>query len=447
MFASIGRRLAILNVAVVLSVIALVGAGIYFLLRESLAREAETALQERIAIAAVVWESRLESAEPLESSANPPRSTEDQEDDDDEGESDDESDDDSYEILESGDILLFVFDAQGRLVGNERRVNVDGVPDMRAVERALEGEVDSRTVMVDEEEIRIRTEPVREHGDILGVIQATRSEQQHNEELRLVRLASLVGIGIGTLIALPAGLYLARRAMQPIDAAFSRQRAFVADASHELRTPLTVLRANAEMIQRLPDPSSEEIHREMTAMLEEIDHMTTIVNDLLMLARYSDEPTDLAVERVDVAKTIKRAVHAFRSQAEVAGVTISAEVTGSVVAMANAALVEQVVRILIDNAVKYTTPGDSIEVSAVARERTVEISVRDHGPGIDPADQPFVFDRFFRADRGRSRHTSGTGLGLPIARAVVQALGGTIMLESSIGLGTAVHISLPAASQ
>jgi signal transduction histidine kinase len=435
MFTSVGRRLALLNVAVVTLVIALIGAGTYLLLRESLVREANAALEDRIEAAARAWESRLESGE-----VTPMGSGESGQDDEDH-----EEDDESHDILLSGDILLFVFDAEGRLVANDRAVSVEGIPVTAAVERALAGEDDTRTVMVDGEAVRVRTEPIEEHGEIVGVIQATRSERQHDEELRLVGMATLVGIGAGALVALPAGLFLARRAMRPIDAAFQRQRTFVADASHELRTPLTVLRANAEMVQRLPDPSREDVRAEMGEMLREIDRMTAIVNDLLALARYGDTASDLSLGEVEVRHAIESAARALRPQADVAGVTIATEAPERLLATANSALVEQVLRILLDNAVRYTTPGDTVVVSARPRERRVEVCVRDHGPGIDPADQQYVFDRFYRADRARSRHTGGTGLGLPIARSLVQALGGEITLASAPGEGTSVCVTLPPA--
>ncbi len=439
MFASVSRKLAILNVTVVVLVIAIVGGGTWLLLRESLIRESDAALEDRIKAAGIVWEPELAAGNAAP--APQPTASEDEGGNDD----NDGEDDESHEILESGDTLLFVFDASGGMVHNDRGVMVEGIPVMPAVQKALDGENDTRTVTIDGEDIRVRTEPVEEHGEVVGAIQATRSERQHDAELRLVGVASMVGIGLGTLIALPTGLFLARRAMRPIDEAFNRQRTFVADASHELRTPLTVLRANAEMVQRLPDPTREEVRTEMKGILEEIDRMTAIVNDLLALAKYGDGPTQLVLERVDVPKAIDATIRSLDPQARAAGVRLVSKSPEHVHATANTALVEQVLRILIDNAVKYTTGGDTVTVSARQHDRHVEICVRDHGPGIDPADQPFVFDRFYRTDRSRTRHTGGTGLGLPIARSLVQAMDGEIHLASDPGEGTTVCFTLPVA--
>jgi signal transduction histidine kinase len=430
-FASVGRRLALLNVAVVVLVIAVTGAGTWLLLRQSLIREADTALEDRIKAAENVWEPRLAGEADL---PTPAAGAEDDHEDD---------GDESHEILASGDILLFVFDTGGRLIGNERGVQVEGVPVTAAVDRALAGHDDTRTVEVAGERLRVRTEPVEDHGEVLGVIQAARSEREHDAELRLVGLASLIGVGAGILIALPSGLFLSRRAMRPIDAAFRRQRSFVADASHELRTPLTVLRANAEMVRRLPDPEPAEVRSEMDEMLREIDTMTRLVNDLLALARIDDATGAVEMEAVDLREVAESAARALRPKADAAGVHIAVDAPRHLIATANRLMVEQVLRILLDNAVTYTHRGDFVTVSTTREGDQARLCVQDHGPGIDAADQPHVFDRFYRADPARARHTGGTGLGLAIARSLVRTQGGDIALDSAPGAGTTVCFTLP----
>jgi signal transduction histidine kinase len=430
-FASVGRRLALLNVAVVVLVIAVTGAGTWLLLRESLTREADEALEDRIKAAEIVWEPRLagETALPTPSV----------------GIGDDQDDDDeSRHVLASGDILVLVFDRDGALVGNERAVRIDGLPLRDALDRAMDGRDDTRTADIDGERVRVRTEPVEEHDEVLGTIQAIRSERQHDAELRLVGLASLVGAGAGVLIALPAGLFLSRRAMRPIDAAFRRQRGFVADASHELRTPLTVLRANAELVRRLPDPDPAEVRSEMDAILGEIDTMSRLVDDLLALARLDDDAGTVALEPVDLREAAEAAARALRPKAAAGEVTVAIAIPRRLSAIGNRPMIEQILRILLDNAVTYTHPGDTVIVSAAREGGQARVCVADHGPGIDPVDQARVFDRFYRADPARARHTGGSGLGLAIARSLVRALGGEIALESAPGAGTTVCVTLPA---
>ena len=133
--------------------------------------------------------------------------------------------------------------------------------------------------------MRVMTVPLRDHDEITGAVQAARSLREHEAELALVGWTTLAGVGLGALVAVPAGLLLARRAMRPIDAAFQRQRAFVADASHELRTPLTLVRANAELALLDPERPVDEAAPALESILAEVDRTDRLVDDLLLLAR------------------------------------------------------------------------------------------------------------------------------------------------------------------
>lgn len=436
MFASVGRRLALLNVLVVVGVIAALGLTTYLLLRQSLDAEANSALAERIDAARLAWEEGV-----LTGQLVPATPTEDG------GEEDDEDNDESDDILRSGDTLLFAVDAQGRLLANERGVDLTDIPVQAGLERALRGEVDTRVVELHDERVRVRTEPLVHDGEVAGAIQAVRSEREHDSELGLIRDVSVAGIVLGIGVALPAGLFLARRAMRPISAVFERQRTFIADASHELRTPLTVLRANADMVRRMQAPTQQEVRHEMDQMLREVDTMNRLVDDLLELARLESHELRPTTEPVDIAEAVDAAVRALGPQASQAGIDLRVEAP-PVFAQANGGLVEQVVRILLDNAIKYSAAGDTIEVTTGQHGHEVTVRVRDTGSGIEPADQPHIFDRFYRSDRARSRAADGTGgfgLGLPIARSVVQAMGGNIHLTSTPGEGTTVWFTLPSA--
>ncbi|HVL24913.1 MAG TPA: HAMP domain-containing sensor histidine kinase [Thermomicrobiales bacterium] len=437
MFAPVGRRLALLNVVVVVAVIAAIGLGTYVLLRRSLNAEANNALAERIGVARLAWTPELASGQLAATPATnqPPRDADDDDHDD---------HDDSDDILKSGDTLLFAFDGAGTLLANERGVSLSDVPVQAGVERALDGDIDTRIVQAHDERVRVRTEPVEVDGEVIGAIQAVRSEREHDGELRLIRNVSFAGIALGVAIALPAGLFLAHRAMRPIDAVFTRQRTFIADASHELRTPLTVLRANADMVRRLPAPSEQTVRHEMDQMMREIDTMNRLVDDLLELARLDNPDVPIATEPVDVAEVAHAAARAMQPQATQAGLSLTVNATPAF-ARANDALVEQVLRILLDNAIKYAAAGDAVTVTVAHRGHEVVASVRDTGAGIAAEELALVFDRFYRSDRARTRASGGSGLGLPIARSIVHALGGEIHLSSMPGEGTTVTFTLPAA--
>lgn len=442
MVGSVERKLAILNVSVVVAIVALIGIGTWVLLRQSLDREANTSLENRIETARLSLDS-LPSQPPTDT-VTPPSSSNDEDDsDDDSNDNHDERDEESREILVSGDTLVFVFDGSGTLITNRRNIALTGIPDEGSVAAALEGETDTRIVTVDGERIRVRTEPVGSDDEITGAIQAVRSEAEHDEELALVRTMTLLGTGAGVLIAVPAGIYLTRRAMAPINDVLHRQRAFVSDASHELRTPLTILRANAEVLTRTPDIARAELESELRAMIGDIDAMSHLVDQLLQLSRVDSADDVVTLEAMPLQPAIERAVNMLEPMAATSQITLDHDQTDLRV-RSNRAIVEQVLRILLDNAIRYTPDGGSVSVIASRAGEHAVINVRDTGIGIQPGDLPYVFDRFYRGDKARNRAT-GTGLGLSIARGLVTLLGGTISIESTPGNGTTVRVSLPIA--
>ena len=440
-FASVGRRLALLSAAVVIATIALVGVVTYVLLRESLNREADSALAARAHAAERAWTDLFREARAPEAGGdgetNRGKEERDREEDSDHEE--------GRELLESGDALLFAVDANGSLVANARGVPIPGFPDPAGVSAALAGEIDARTITVGNQSIRVYTAPVRDDGRLLGAVQAARDDWEHQSELRLVGLMSLIGVGLGAVVALPAGLFLARRAMRPIDLAFARQRAFVADASHEFRTPLTLIRATTEYVQRLPD-ASPTVREELDGVLEEIDTTSRLVDDLLVLARVDSAELPLRRQRTNLSELVRAVADTVAPLAANNGLSLLVSAQPGGLAEVDPDRIRQVLRILLDNAIAYTAAGGTIQVSVDRQDSRVRVAVSDTGVGIAPEAQARVFDRFYRADRARTRATGGTGLGLAIARALVLAHGGEIGLTSEPGHGTTVWFTLPLAS-
>jgi signal transduction histidine kinase len=448
MFASVGRRLALLNAAVVVAVIALVGIITFSLLRQSLDREADRALAERAAVARASWSDLFASRRSTATPPQPESGDDDREDDERAREEEADGngeDDEAHELVESGDILLFAVDANGRLLANARGLPVPGLPDSAGGAAALAGRVDARGIQIGGETIRVYTTPARSDDRIVGAVQAARSDREHQAELRLVGVMSLAGVGLGAIVAVPVGLFLAHRAMRPIDAAFARQRAFVADASHELRTPLTLIRATTEFVQRLPD-ASPAVREELGAVLEEVDATDRLVDDLLLLARLDSDELPLRRGTLDLGAVIRAATAPFAPLAQAAGLNLTIETAPGIMVDADADRIRQVARILLDNAVSYTPSGGAIRVVTERRGSRAVVAVSDTGAGIPPAEQAHVFDRFYRADRARSRGTGGAGLGLAIARALVLAHHGEIGLDSREP-GTTVWFALPLAQE
>lgn len=447
MFASLGRRLALLNAVVVAVVIALVGIATFSLLRQSLDREADRVLAERVAAARGGWSPLFASGQPAATTSSPAVDDDELEkegltrDSESENESEEEE---AHELVESGDILLFAVDANGRLLANSRGLAIPELPDPASVAVALAGDIDRRGIEIAGEPIRVYSVPVRDDHRIIGAIQAARSDREHRAELWLVGMMSLVGVGLGAIVAVPAGLFLARRAMRPIDAAFARQRAFVADASHELRTPLTLMRATAEMVQRLPD-ASPAVRDELNGVLDEIDATNRMVGDLLMLASLDSAELPLQQDLGDLGELVLTTAESIQPLADGAGLKLTVETEPGLMVRVDGDRIRQVVRILLDNAIAYTPSPGTVRVTVARQGSQALVRVSDTGIGVPAAEQEQVFDRFYRADRARTRATGGTGLGLAIARALVRAHRGDIGLDPSLRQGTTVWFTLPLA--
>ena len=439
MFPTVRRRLVLLNVGLVGMAIIVVVVGIYLLLQAALQQEADAAMSERIRVAETVWSQQVVAGlEPLPST--PPAPREDRDELDDDGE---ESDDGTHEALETGDTLIFVFDRDGRLVGNERDVESGQLPVVAVVPDALFGETDRQTLDIDGERIRVQTAPMMIDGEIVGAIQAVRSDREHLAELELVRNVGVAGLVLGVLVAIPAGMLLSRRAMLPLSLAFERQRHFVAEASHELKTPLSVIRANVELITREPTMPEAERQAELGHVLAEIDDMSRMVGAMLSLARL-DASSGSPGDRNALLDCARKLVDEMQPLAVAAGIRLT--VSGHAVeVLADEGSVRQILRILLDNAIAYTPTGGQVDVLVYENRQQGVMQVRDTGIGIPLEDQAHVFDRFYRAEHSRYQQPGGAGLGLAIARASVTALGGSIRLESSPGHGTTFVVTLPKA--
>jgi two-component system, OmpR family, sensor histidine kinase MprB len=209
------------------------------------------------------------------------------------------------------------------------------------------------------------------------------------------------------------------------------QSQLVADASHELRTPLTSLRTNIEVLASERSLPLGERERLLSDVVEQLDEMTTLVAELIELARGEREPERPEEVRLDLVA----ADAVERTRRNRPGVTFTTDLHESVV-HGVPATIERAVANLLDNAAKWSPPGGEVEVVV----RDGEVSVRDHGPGIDAEDLPHVFDRFYRASSARGM--SGSGLGLSIVRQVAQMHGGEVVAEQPADGGTLMRLRL-----
>ena len=250
----------------------------------------------------------------------------------------------------------------------------------------------------------------------------------------VLRSAALIAAVSCLLLSLLAWL-LIRRMVRPVEDAFTRQKQFVSDASHELKTPLAVISANAEVLE-------QEIgeNEYLGYIRSEVRRTDTLVKNLLTLARM-DRGAGTEMSRFDLSRAVLDVALPFESTVYEAGKSMETDVPGEIDCTGNEEMVKQLVVILLSNALKYSNEGGRIGVSLKARGKQREIRVFNTGDPISPADQEHIFDRFWRADPAHGAETGGHGLGLAIARTIVETHRGRIAVDSNEA-GTAFTVTL-----
>jgi len=249
---------------------------------------------------------------------------------------------------------------------------------------------------------------------------------------------ALVGAGLG-------GLFLADRAMAPARLAFTRQQQFIGDAAHELRTPLTLMRADAEVLLR----GREHMETEDAALLEDIvaeaNHMATMANRMLTLARLDAGSQHREYEVVSLDEIALTAVQRVRAFADQKGIAVHLENSNDAFVIGDPALLEQALLVLLDNAIKYNRPGGQVTVRTSVNIGKAQLEVSDTGIGIAAEHLPHLGERFYRVDKARSREAGGTGLGLSIAHSIAALHSGSMTMTSTPDQGTTVRLQLPLA--
>jgi two-component system phosphate regulon sensor histidine kinase PhoR len=277
--------------------------------------------------------------------------------------------------------------------------------------------------------------------DLLALARETNEEQEVEIELpglkprRLLVHASPLSGDEGGFVVVFVDVTVLRRLE-------SLRREFVANASHELRTPIAAVRSATETLRSgaLDDVGAA------TRFVDIIDRnaarLHNLVEDMLDLSKLESQEFKLKRDRVELGKVVPIVLALFRERAEKKGVRLVAELPDSLAILGDARAVEHVLSNLVDNAVKYCPPGTRVVVRANRSGDRVSLVVTDDGPGIPAEHLPRLFERFYRVDAGRSRELGGTGLGLSIVKHMVEAMRGSVAVESTVGRGSIFTVTL-----
>jgi signal transduction histidine kinase len=240
-----------------------------------------------------------------------------------------------------------------------------------------------------------------------------------------------------------ASYWLAQRTLRPIEEANERQKRFVADASHELRTPLTSLKMSTEVALMDKKASRQALHDALQSNLEETNKLDALLNTLLKLSQLEINDIRHKFTNLSTGELAKIAIKQVAAQAQAKRITLTNDVLDHPVTGEADSLTQALV-ILLDNAIKYSPEESSIALGSSSSPEATSITIQDRGVGIEPAALAHVFDRFYRANKARSRENNdGFGLGLSIAKHIADLHHGTITLRSTVGKGTTATLTLP----
>lgn len=276
---------------------------------------------------------------------------------------------------------------------------------------------------------------------VLQIVSNMNENNAFNE--RLLRTMSFAII-IGVSLSLVCGYATAGNAIIPIQENMLRQKEFIADASHELRTPITIVRTNLDLVMSSPEESVESQMDWLQNAYSETERMGKLIQDLLFLASSDLDRMRFSNELLNINQLCFELCESIAPAAAEKGIELRCELDDAESQIqGDRSRIEQLLIIVIDNAIQYSPPGSTIRLVTERLVNFIKIQIKDEGIGIPPEDLDKIFERFYRADKARSRHQGGTGLGLSIAKLIVTAHSGTIYAESELNIGTTIVINLP----
>lgn len=238
--------------------------------------------------------------------------------------------------------------------------------------------------------------------------------------------------------------FFANRSIKPVQEAFNKQKQFIADASHELKTPLAIINTNADVLLSNGEDTIHNQSKWLHVIKSETERMKTLTNDLLYLTEMDDSRARMLFTPFNVSEAVESVILTMEAVIFEKNLSLHYELEPDLTVHGNTEQVKQVVMILLDNCMKYTNPNGSISLTLKKRHNDVLLKVTNTGEGISPVHLERIFDRFYRADPSRARKYGGYGLGLAIAKSIVEQHKGKIYSKSVVNDHTSFYVQLPA---
>lgn len=380
--------------------------------------------------------------------------------------------------------FIQIIDASGKIGARLNDLEAEAVPvSFVTLEKALKGEIVYETIESARPRLRMITMPILENKKIISIVQVGSSLEEFEDTMKRLLIIMIVSIITATSGTIVVGYFMAKKTMKPVDQirraavkisssnlderielkgrkdelgrlaetfnamisrlkdSFQRINQFSIDVSHELKTPLTILKGETELALR-KERTVEEYRRSLASNLEEIDRMSRIIDDLLLLSKAEVKDIRMNLEKVDLRDLLADVCLNMKLFGENKGVEIIAKDLEDIRIVGDELKLRRMLTNIVENGIKYGGRGGHVTVSSFKQNGYAYINIQDDGPGIAADDIKYIFDRFYRADRSRKRE-SGSGLGLSISKWIAEAHKGTIEVESTPSAGSLFRIKLP----
>ncbi|MBA4416698.1 MAG: hypothetical protein C0392_02130 [Syntrophus sp. (in: bacteria)] len=351
------------------------------------------------------------------------------------------------------------------------------------LERALKGEIVYETVGAKRPRLRIITMPIMDNKKVTSIVQVGSSLEDFDETMTKLLIILIIGIPASLSATVMVGYFMAKKALRPVDQirkaaikissrnlderidiggrrdelarlaetfndmirrlkdAFQRVNQFSIDVSHELKTPLTILKGETEVALR-KDREKDDYKKILVSSLEEVDRMTRIIDDLMLLSKSDSKDMKLNIEDVALRDLIIDVCMDMKLFADKKGIVLTVNEIEDVRVKGDELKLRRMLYNIVENGIKYTQTGGTVAVSSFNNDGYVRVDVKDNGVGISEEDIKYVFDRFYQADRSRRRE-GGSGLGLSISKWIAEVHKGSIQVESQLSKGSLFSIKLP----
>ena len=339
------------------------------------------------------------------------------------------------------------FDAEGNLLGRKGLIKIDVPPEAGIKASFIQDPETKEVFRTHTLSILVRRKGELGPSTLLGYIRATQSNEEIDaaeEELFWILviggMLTLILIGLG-------GFWLTQKAIEPIEASFLQLKQFTADASHELRSPLTAIKASIDIMRTHP----ERVHPKDVKKLEAVSgaalQMNQTLEDLLFLARADADPNkpvrDRKLTPLSLNQILQNSFVLAEHLANEKQIVFQSKFREDITVLGDAAQLSRLFSNLLENALQYTPDEGRVSLDLYRQNRMAVISVRDTGIGLAPEQVSKVFDRFWRANKARSRRKGGTGLGLAISQAIAKRHNGRISVTSELNIGTCFLVRIP----